>query len=97
LFQACGKSPGNDDGVTFADFSISETQTIVLDKVAAPCKIYNESKSSLDETAFTRCFKDHFKAELASRVKCSTPYYDDYLGVENKLEECQTQKVTRIY
>lgn len=93
LFQACGKSPGNDDGVTFADFSITETLTEVLDKIAAPCKFYNESESTKEDTAFTRCFKEKFKVQLASEVKCSTPYFDNYLGNESNLEECQTLEV----
>ena len=93
--KASGISSGNDQGVTFADFSITETQTIVLDKTAAPCKAYNESESSLTDTAFTRCFKDKFQAQLAYKVKCSTPYFDDYLGSGNKLAECPTPKVTR--
>jgi hypothetical protein len=57
--------------VVFADFSITETQTTALDKIAAPCKLYKddrETNPASGETEFTRCFKEKFRGELSSKV-----------------------------
>ncbi len=73
--QESGQDTENDYGVVFADFSITETQTTALNKIAAPCKFYNDDReknpAAPGETEFTKCFKEKFRGVLASQVSIS--------------------------
>ena len=46
--QESEQENGNSNGIVFGDFSITETQTTVLDKEAAPCKLYNDENDEND-------------------------------------------------
>jgi len=77
--QESGQDTENDYGVVFADFSITETQTTALNKIAAPCKFYNDDReknpAAPGETEFTKCFKEKFRGVLSSQVSISSTFY----------------------
>ena len=47
--QESEQENGNSNGILFADFSITETQTTVLNKKAAPCKLYNDDSDDQND------------------------------------------------
>jgi hypothetical protein len=77
--QESGQDTENDYGLVFADFSITETQTTALNKIAAPCKFYNDDReknpAAPGETEFTKCFKEKFRGVLSSQVSISSTFY----------------------
>jgi hypothetical protein len=90
--QESEQENGNSNGILFADFSITETQTTVLDKKAAPCKLYNDENDDSDDQNDFQNDDDNDENRLDVKMKYENCHKTRSSTGETEFTKCFIEK-----